>query len=217
MGVPAWIFAQNDDEDNLLSAPGSGRRHLRNSVQSLPANHPDASLISRVRAGDKDAFEEIYRTYFESLSDFAFIYLRRPESCGDIVNDVFANVWANRTRWFPEKGIAPYLRGAVRNRVRNRLRDLHRAERNADAWATEIDAVSPAPDSVIEARETAARIWWAVEQLPETRRLVMTLRWQQQLDIAEIASHLGISEGAVRVHLTRAMAQLRALLGDSAR
>jgi RNA polymerase sigma-70 factor (ECF subfamily) len=217
--IPEWIFAHGDsqsDSQDDAARDAFVRDERANAGEiarlALTADHPDYPFVQRVRAGDKVAFEHIYRDMFQSLCDFALIYLRRTDVCGDIVNDVFANVWAHHTAWSPQRGIAPYLRGAVRNRVRNFLRDAVRAEQRADAWALGEEVSGPAPDVALEARETAARIWRAVARLPEQRQLVITLRWQQQLDIAEIAEHLGVSEGAVRVQLSRALAQLRALL-----
>lgn len=223
MTVPAWIFAQGEHGDTPRGRSATGQDALRDDIPRddaaagllrLAPDHSDYAAVVGVRAGDQRAFEAVYRMYFESLCDFALIYLRRPDLCGDIVNDVFANVWANRARWSPELGIGPYLRGAVRNRVRNALRDAVRAEQRTDAWVIGAPVESPAPDAALELRETAARVWRAVAMLPATRQLVITLRWQQQLGIPEIATHLGMSEGAVRVQLSRGLAQLRGMLPE---
>lgn len=179
----------------------------------------DNTIAHSINTGDISAFESLYRTYVQSLTNFATIYLREPDLAADIVDEVFMGIWMQRTTWNPEKGIARYLRGAVRNRVRNYMRDSARSEakHSAAGWSLGAPAMGEepkAPDAETELRDTMGKIWRAVDNLPEMRRLVVALRWQQQLDISEIAEHLGIAEGAVRVHLSRGLADLRRILGD---
>ena len=68
------------------------------------------------------------------------------------------------------------------------------------------------PESISEARETTKIVEAAIAQLPQGLREVLLLSRYQGLSGREIASALGISEGAVKVRLFRALAQLRAAL-----
>jgi len=71
---------------------------------------------------------------------------------------------------------------------------------------------SEAPITVLaklDAQESGARLKAAIAELPERRRLVVTLRVQYQLTNAEIAQVLGISTKGVKMHYTRALQDLR--------
>jgi RNA polymerase sigma-70 factor (ECF subfamily) len=64
----------------------------------------------------------------------------------------------------------------------------------------------------LEAREFDDVVRLALDNLPERRRIAMTLRWKHDLSPVEIAGVLGTTPEAVRVLLTRARQELSALL-----
>ena len=57
------------------------------------------------------------------------------------------------------------------------------------------------------ARERVAQVWKAVEGLSERQRTVFLLRYVEELELSEIARATGLSEGTVKAHLSRALAQ----------
>jgi RNA polymerase sigma-70 factor (sigma-E family) len=63
---------------------------------------------------------------------------------------------------------------------------------------------------------TGAALWAAVRELPPRQRTVIALRYYEQLTEAETAATLGISVGTVKSQASRAIATLRARLGDLA-
>jgi RNA polymerase sigma-70 factor (ECF subfamily) len=67
-------------------------------------------------------------------------------------------------------------------------------------------------DERLEREDLRARVNAAVESLPERCRLVMHLRWREQMPHAEIAAIMGISVKGVEIQLTRGLKALRALL-----
>ena len=56
-------------------------------------------------------------------------------------------------------------------------------------------------------------VWKAVEGLSERQRTVFMLRHVEELELSEIASTMGLSEGTVKAHLSRAMTRVREELG----
>ena len=80
---------------------------------------------------------------------------------------------------------------------------------------TDSAAFPRAPDRAdveLEREDLRARVTAAVESLPERCRLVMHLRWRDQLRHAEIAAIMGISVKGVEMQLSRGLRALRALL-----
>ena len=182
--------------------------------------HPSQSsatatdLVERLRAGDVRALEELFRQQYEPLCRFAERYLRDRAASEDLVQDLFAALWARRARLDLRGSLRAYLFASVRNRalnVRKHLLVEHDWER--DEAAPEVRVLHPTPrrpDELLDERERAARVRAAVAQLPERCRLVMQLRWQEQLGYSEIASILGISVKGVEIQLARGLRALRA-------
>jgi RNA polymerase sigma-70 factor, ECF subfamily len=63
------------------------------------------------------------------------------------------------------------------------------------------------------ARERVTQVWSAVDGLSERQRTVFLLRYVEELELSEIARTIGLSEGTVKAHLSRALARVRAELG----
>ena len=169
----------------------------------------------RVRAGDERALETLFRAYFAPLCEFAVRYVREPALAEEVVQDLFADLWARRADWQLRGSVRAYLFGAVRNRALN-LRKRQATERDwvEDETVTEIRSLHREPDradEAIERDELRSRVNAAVESLPERCRLVMHLRWREQMSHAEIAGIMGISVKGVEMQLARGLRALRTL------
>ena len=68
-------------------------------------------------------------------------------------------------------------------------------------------------DHLLETAELQQQVNAALESLPERCRLVMHLRWREQLSYAEIAEVMGISVKGVENQLARGLERLREVLG----
>jgi len=103
---------------------------------------------------------------------------------------------------------------AVRNRALN-LRQRQSIERDwehdeAIADVRELHRPPEAADEILERADLRARLDAALESLPERCRLVMHLRWREQMRHAEIASVMGISVKGVEIQLARGLRAIRA-------
>jgi RNA polymerase sigma-70 factor (ECF subfamily) len=189
--------------------------------------HPSKSpaigtdLAERLRAGDVRALEELFRQQYEPLCRFAERYLRDRAASEDLVQDLFAALWARRTRLDVRGSLRAYLFASVRNRALNvRKHQLVEHDWERDEASPEVRALHRTPrrpDELLDERERDARVRAAVAQLPERCRLVMQLRWQEQLAYSEIAAILGISVKGVEIQLARGLRALRARVRRDAR
>lgn len=178
---------------------------------AVPAD--EARLIALLRSGDADAFERVYRAYVVALCRLADSYVRSRDAAEDIVQDLFTWLWANRHKFHPEHGLRAYLFSAVRNRALNALRDEATASRVALVQSSSATSVSAAADAELMASDLETAIQAAVEGMPPRCRQVFVLLRTQALTYAEVAIILGISPKTVEVHMSRALAILRARLG----
>jgi RNA polymerase sigma-70 factor (ECF subfamily) len=182
-----------------------------------PLSKPSPDLARRVRTGDVAAFEELFRIHYAGLCRFAHRYLSDASLAEDLVQDLFADLWAEHARLEIRGSVRAYLFAAVRNRALN-LRKHHLVERDwerneALPDVRELHRAPPAADDALDVAERDARLHAAIEALPERCRLVMQLRWQEQLSYAEIAEVMHISIKGVENQLSRGLQALRHRLG----
>jgi RNA polymerase sigma-70 factor, ECF subfamily len=167
----------------------------------------DASEREQYRAaihGDREAFEMIIRTHSRALFAIAYGILQNREEAEDAVQDALVKAW--KTRWRvrdPEK--FPAWLATI---ARHRAHDIFRRRRTVPLSTI---------DEVIEASSTAEpngseldqQLRSALAALPELHRAALTLRYFEEMDYRSIENILGLSNGALRGILGRALASMR--------
>jgi RNA polymerase sigma-70 factor (ECF subfamily) len=190
---------------------------LRVTHGSDAASNSPLDLARRIRAGDVRAFEELFRSHYASLCRFAYRYLREAWLSEELVQDLFADLWADHARLELRGSVRAYLFTAVRNRALNhRKHQLVERDWEKHEASPEVRELHPAPrgaDHALDVAERDAHLHAAIESLPERCRLVMQLRWRDQLSYAEIATVMGISIKGVENQLSRGLLALRQRLG----
>jgi len=199
----------------VLTSQDNRHSRGRHHVSELEAGASERldDVIARVRAGDTRAFELVFREHYSALCDFSVRYVKQPSLAEELVQDVFADLWARRDRWYVHGSVRAYLFTAVRNRALN-LRKRQAMERDweDDEAIADVRALHPVPeraDERLDRADVRARLDAALESLPERCRLVMHLRWREQLRHAEIAEVMGISVKGVEIQLARGLAAIR--------
>jgi RNA polymerase sigma-70 factor (ECF subfamily) len=193
----------------------------------------EADLVTRIRGGDEGAFESLYLAHHDELWRFAYSYVRSLDVAEELVQDVFLAVWGTRATWEVNTRVRAWLYASVRHLALNHLRHERVVARTigVGVWAgphgsgpgakiSRISQLEPmgmgtAPmdqQLVLEAEELAKAVGRAIADLPERRRIAMTLRWKHDMSSLEIARVLGTTPEAVRTLLTRARADLASLL-----
>ena len=158
--------------------------------------------------GDREAFEMVIRTQSRALFAIAYGILQNREEAEDVVQDTLVKAW--KTRWRvrdPEKFQA-WL-GTI---ARNRAYDLARRRRPMSLAEAPNDTIEPEMESSSAAameKELNAQVHSALRALPELHRMALTLRYFEELDYATIERALGLSNGALRGILGRAMTTMR--------
>jgi RNA polymerase sigma-70 factor (ECF subfamily) len=167
----------------------------------------ERACADRIRAGDMEAFEALYRAYWQRLYVFAFRYGHVKEDAEEVVQDVFFRIWRGRADWVPAGAVRNYLYLAVRNAARDRLERAAVARR----WGGRVGQVATAAEiqSELEAAELVAAVERALAELPPKRSAVCKLRLIDELSYAQIADRLGIREKTVETQLARGLKFLR--------
>lgn len=169
----------------------------------------DEELQQLLVKGDLNAFDEIYRRYWEPLSRYAYNLTASPAEVCDIVQDVFVSLWKRRNEFVPCGPLRPYLYKCVRNlSLRYLQKNMHQERylQSLNAIAQRIDADAM---QAVETRDLEIKINGAVEKLPEKMRDVFLLSRRQHLSYREIAEQLGIAETTVKKQVNNALRFLK--------
>ncbi len=163
----------------------------------------DASEREQYQAaihGDREAFEMIIRTHSRTLFAIAYGILQNREEAEDVVQDSLVKAW--RMRWRvrdPEKFPAWLCMIA-----RHRAHDLFRRRRPV-SFTHEVIETADTPDTATMDQQLES----ALATLPELHRAALTLRYFEEMDYRTIENTLGLTNGALRGILGRALASLR--------
>lgn len=158
-------------------------------------------------------FEQLFKTHFVHLCNFAYQYINDTEAAKDITQKVFIRLWENRENIDPKKSIQSYLFTSVRNRSLNYIRDQKKYRSYV------LDVEFGAVDIALEEDEFAledlkSKVAAALAELPEKCRIVFEMSRFQNMKYKEIAEDLDISVKTVEAHMSRALKGLKAHLKD---
>jgi RNA polymerase sigma-70 factor (ECF subfamily) len=184
----------------------------------------EATLVSRLRAKDDEAFALLVRTYMARLLRVARRFLKSEEDARDAVQDAFVSAFRSIGNFQSTSSLATWLHRIVVNSSLMRLRTLKRHPEDEDIddllpkFAADGHQIAPSvdwplsADQMIERDETREIVRKSIEQLPETYRTVLVMRDIEEMSTEDTAKALGINANAVKVRLHRARQALRTLL-----
>jgi RNA polymerase sigma-70 factor (ECF subfamily) len=165
----------------------------------------DAELIQRTGAGDRTAFETLYKRYARPVFGLALRRLGDRGRAEDALQETFVSIWRSAATYKPERGPgAPWLYGVARNAIvdRSRVRSEPPAE------APDEPSLEAGPDERAEGSWVQWRVHRALETLPEREREVIALAYWGDLSQSEVAERLGIPLGTVKTRTRAALAHL---------
>jgi RNA polymerase sigma-70 factor (ECF subfamily) len=169
----------------------------------------DGELIQRTGAGDRSAFEKLYKRYARPVFGLALRRLGDRGRAEDAVQETFVSVWRSAGTYKPERGPgAPWLYGVARNAIVDRSR----ARNEPAVEAPDVASLERGPDERAETAWVQWRVHRALETLPEREREVIALAYWSDLSQSEVADKLGIPLGTVKTRTRSALAHLGELL-----
>jgi RNA polymerase sigma-70 factor (sigma-E family) len=171
---------------------------------------PDAAAgSSQVSEWSADhAVSELYGLHYRGLVRLAAMLVRDTPTAEEVVQDSFVAMHAGWQRLRDSEKALAYLRQAVVNRSRSVLRHRTVVEKNAQAALPDMPSAEHGAFVLLERSAVIA----ALRDLPQRQREAIVLRYYADLSEADIAATMGISQGAVKSHTSRAIAALRAAL-----
>lgn len=159
--------------------------------------------LAAARGGDVAAFGALVRLHEKSVYSVAVRMLNQASTAEDIAQETFLQLYRRLDKIESVAHLRHWLLRVATNFALGHLRRVA---------PIRIDAVAELADEATEREEDPAlmrRLRAAVARLPPTPRAVVVLRYQEDLDLAEIAELLDIPINTVKSHIRRSLIVLR--------
>lgn len=176
-------------------------------------DNDERQLIAQARRGDTAAFETLVTRYAPYVYNLALRTLNEPHEAENIAQEAFVRAWQALPRFREEARFTTWLYRIVTNLCYNRLPRL-----KTELAALEPDEAVRLPDKqrhverALLTQELRRQLHTAIDNLPDSYRLLIILRHLQGMSYAEIARVTEMPLGTVKTGIFRARRLLREAL-----
>ena len=182
------------------------KKRMAQTLTNLNINDNNA-VISALREGCEEVFDNVYRHYFRGLCVFCSQYVTLSES-EEIVQDTMMWLWENRKTLIPELTLKTLLFTIVKNKALNKISHFEIKRKVHLEIAEKYESEFSSPDFYLE-NELFRLYEEALRKLPAEFRQAYEMNRNQQLTHKEIAEKLAVSEQTVKNQLTELLKRLR--------
>lgn len=173
----------------------------------------DQQLVVLLSKEDGGAYTEVYNRYKGVLFQHAYKKLGSQQEAEDIIQELFAALWAKRYTLVPSESLSGYLYTAVRNRILDFISKSQVRKDYVEGLQHFINTEVAITDHLVRSNMLRKKIEAEVAELPDKMREIFELSRKLQLSHREIAEQLGISEKTVKNQINNALKILRKRLG----
>jgi RNA polymerase sigma-70 factor (ECF subfamily) len=179
----------------------------------------DLELHRRLRGGDRDAFDALYRRYAGSAYGLAFRLLGQQLLAQDVVHDAFLALWRAPEAYDPARGpFRTFFLSLVHHRAVDTIRREERLRKRTEK-AANLEPVhdEDVAEGVIDEAHLVVRrreVREALADLPPDQRQVLDMAYFGGMTQAAIAEQLKIPLGTVKTRTLAAMRKLRKALEE---
>jgi RNA polymerase sigma-70 factor (family 1) len=177
-------------------------------------DYSDLELTALIRAGRRDAFNEIYDRYWLKIFTAAVKRVRSRDDAKDLVQDLFFTLWTKRESLVVNTSLSAYLFTAIKYKVINYIESNIVKEnylRSLDAVLIDYDNSA---NEAIMSRDLEEFLDDRINDLSPKVKEVFQLSRNENLSIKEIAERLHLSDQTVKNQISKALKILRVHLSD---
>lgn len=170
-------------------------------------SQPEAEIIRRVLAGEREAFDLLVHRYQQDILRLTTRLTRNAEDARDMAQEAFVTAYRSLGSFRQEAAFSTWL-----YRIAVNLCLSHRRTASREAAAEPDERVTDGRPDALSRLLTTERdraLAAAIEQLPPQQRATLTLRVQQGLSHREIAEVLGCAEGTAKANYFHAVRALQ--------
>lgn len=169
----------------------------------------EKKIIKRLKEGDAEAFDAIYRQFSQKMYNFAYGIVKDQDAVKDLVQEVFITLWEKRSKVNPDLNFDNYIFTMVYNAIRKFFRKRAIENRFVDELLKNSPEKIDGSDAELIYKELHDLASKAIDNLPPKRKAVYKLSKQEGLKIKEIARRLNISPRTAEHQLAKALKTLK--------
>ncbi|MGH9736150.1 MAG: RNA polymerase sigma factor [Candidatus Acidiferrales bacterium] len=173
-------------------------------------------MLARVRAGDTDAWGELYQQYAAAIFRFCRRALPTKEDAEDATTDIFVKVKQKLGTYDSSRPFTAWLYKVASNHCWDTLRRrrIRQDLETGDLESLPLEHPDPNQLEQLQIDHTSKEVRAALGKLPDRARMALVLRYYADMSYDEIADTLGVRRAFVGVLLLRARHQLRDVLAE---
>ncbi len=174
----------------------------------------DSGVIARIREGDKQEFEKLFRSCYAPLVRYARTLIKDHDASEEIVQELFFRLWQDRQNLMIESSLNGYLYRSVHNRVLHYIEHQKVINRYAGEILASAEVTSEPVTDAIYYSELQARVARVLERLPERCSRIFRMNRFEGLKYNEIADKLAVSLKTVEADMGKALKEFRKTLAE---
>jgi RNA polymerase sigma factor (sigma-70 family) len=187
-----------------LEAPGE---------QMIDPSDETSLLVSRVQAGDRQAFRVFIEKYQRLVAAIVFRMVYNAADREELSQEIFLRIFENIKEFQGAAKISSWIGRIASNTCINHLRKKRLplfADISAEGQTLEnVAGDSPTPERLNERADSSRNLQREIDRLPAHYRLILTLFHFSEMNYDEIGKALELPAGTVKSHLFRARQKLR--------
>ena len=178
----------------------------------------DKKLIEKCKEYDKYSFMKLYKMYEKYLYSLCFNYVQNPHDALDLVQEIYIKVFKNIDKFDADMPFHPWIRKISVNTCLNFTRTIKNNVISMNASISDADDEITLEDTFVSKEdvledvinsETKNIIRRYLNEMQEEYRMVIILRYYEELSYNEIAEIIGKPLGTIKTEIYRAKATLK--------
>ena len=165
--------------------------------------------FKKIKEGDIQAFEALFRSYYEPLCRYACHFIENMETAEEIVQDLFYALWKDRQSLQIFTSVNGYLYRSVKNRALQQLEKIRIRDAYLETYTENTTIEASTPQEELEYKELEQQIQEILHHLPERRQKIFYMNRMEGKKYNEIAQELHISVKTVEADISKALRELR--------
>jgi RNA polymerase sigma-70 factor, ECF subfamily len=184
----------------------------------MSAPSSDEDLMLRYRDGDASAFETLYGRHKGGLYRYLLRSLNQPALAEELFQEVWTSVIRSRGTYSVSAKFSTYLYRIAHNRLIDQYRaksgtlEVSLAEDDETSLEELHHDAHNGPEQIVMARQQAANVLAALEQLPLAQRETYMMFEEAQMSLEDIAAATGVNRETAKSRLRYAFNKLRRVL-----
>ncbi|MQA90099.1 MAG: sigma-70 family RNA polymerase sigma factor [Gemmatimonas sp.] len=172
---------------------------------------PDAQIVARVLAGEREEYAELVRRHQAALYRHALGMVGSPDAAADLTQECLIRAFTRLQSCNDPARFGAWSFRILRNSCLDYLKDRRRQAVGIEDEGV-LGVANGDPELSLEQRELREAVFRALDQLPDSQKEAFLLKHVEELSYEEMTEQLGASTSALKMRVKRAREALQTLL-----